>query len=183
MRLLKNGEFLEDTWTVVGDDDDIAEGSDIVVSFDRLMRDFADLKAHDGRLAVDFPNDCAIEDLAEYAGTLDKVILRFPKFTDGRAYSQARILRTELGFTGEIQSSGNVLPDQIAFMRQCGIDVFHVNGRFDLDHWQKAATSMSLTYQTGYAPAQGFSPANVWKRREARNHDPLRSDFDEVWTA
>ena len=183
MRLLKNGEFTQDKWTVVGDDDTVPDDGAVVVSFDRLMRDYADLKQRDAGLGVAFPNDCAIEDLVPYLDALDKVVLAFPAFTDGRSYSQARQLRQFHGFAGEVQANGNVLPDQIAFMRQCGIDVFEVNGRFGLEHWQKAATAMTLTYQRGYSPERGFAPADVWSRREFGNDDTIRSDFEEVWTA
>lgn len=183
MRLLKNGEFATDQWTFLGDDDELPDSGAVVVSFDRLMRDYALLKARRADLGVAFPNDCAIEDLAPYLEALDKVVLAFPAFTDGRAYSQARQLRQTYGFDGELQASGNVLPDQIAFMRQCGIDVFEVNGRFGAEQWQKAATAMTLTYQRGYAPERGFAPADVWSRRELINDDTLRSDFEEVWTA
>ncbi len=183
MRLLKNGEFASDDWTVLSEDDVLPLNGDVIVCFDRLMRDYAQLKAHDGRIAVSFPNDCAVEDLDDYLDILDKVVLTFPVFTDGRAYSQARQLRQQFAFEGEIQASGNVLPDQLAFMRQCGFDVFLVNGRFDAEQWQKAATSMTLTYQNGYLPERGFAPADVWKRREVKSNDQLRSDFEEVWTA
>jgi uncharacterized protein (DUF934 family) len=183
MRLLKNGEFASDNWTVLDDDNVLPVAGDAIVSFDRLMRDYGDLNMRNGKLAVVFPNDCAVEDLEPYLGALDKVILAFPAFTDGRAYSQARQLRLEFGFAGEIQASGNVLPDQLAFMRQCGFDVFQVNGRFGAEQWQKAATSMTLTYQRGYAPERGFAPADVWSRRKVANDDTLRSDFEEVWSA
>ena len=47
----------------------------------------------------------------------------FPSFRDGRGYSTARILR-EAGYTGELRAEGDVLVDQIAFMRRCGFDSF-----------------------------------------------------------
>ena len=61
-------------------------------------------------------------DLAHFA----LVALSFPKFTDGRAFSTARLLREKHGYKGELRAIGNVLSDQIAFMRRVGFDTFEV---------------------------------------------------------
>ena len=51
---------------------------------------------------------------------VDCIELQFPKFTDGRAYSQAFLLRRRLGFTGDIRATGDVLVDQLAQMQRTG---------------------------------------------------------------
>ena len=165
MRLLKNGEFLEDTWMFLGDEEVIPEGVDVFVSQERLQADSQALLSRDGRLGVEVANDQNVDDLARHLEGLSAVALAFPSFTDGRAYSQARTLRDSLHFRGDLRATGNILPDQLAFMRQCGIDTFEVNGRFDLAAWQRAATAMTLTYQGEYVPDRGFAPANVWSAR------------------
>lgn len=53
---------------------------------------------------------------------VDRIDLNFPKFTDGRAFSQAFLLRRRLGFKGEIRATGDVLIDQLVQMRRCGFD-------------------------------------------------------------
>jgi len=50
------------------------------------------------------------------------VVLSFPKWTDGRAYSQAFLLRARLGFTGEIRATGDVVVDMLPLLRRCGFD-------------------------------------------------------------
>ena len=52
-----------------------------------------------------------------------RIDLNFPKFTDGRAYSQAFLLRRRLGYTGEIRATGDVLIDQLVQMQRSGFDV------------------------------------------------------------
>ena len=52
-----------------------------------------------------------------------RIDLHFPKFTDGRAYSQAFLLRRRLGFKGEIRATGDVLIDQLVAMARTGFDV------------------------------------------------------------
>jgi uncharacterized protein (DUF934 family) len=53
---------------------------------------------------------------------VQRVDLHFPKFTDGRAYSQAFLLRRRLGFKGEIRATGDVLIDQLVLMQRSGFD-------------------------------------------------------------
>jgi len=66
------------------------------------------------------------DDVRRLAPVLDRVRLvevDFPKFRDGRGFSSARILR-EMGYTGEIKATGDVLVDLVFFMRRCGFDSF-----------------------------------------------------------
>ena len=53
---------------------------------------------------------------------VERIELQFPKFTDGRAYSQALLLRRRYGYTGEIRARGDVLVDQLVQMQRCGFD-------------------------------------------------------------
>lgn len=61
--------------------------------------------------------------LIPFLDRLTLVEIAFPKYRDGRGYSSARVLR-EAGFAGELRAQGDVLVDQIAFMRRCGFDSF-----------------------------------------------------------
>lgn len=54
---------------------------------------------------------------------VERINLHFPKFTDGRAFSQAFLLRRRLGFKGEIRATGDVLIDQLVQMQRSGFDV------------------------------------------------------------
>lgn len=53
---------------------------------------------------------------------VQRIDLHFPKFTDGRAFSLAFLLRHRLGFAGEIRATGDVLIDQLLQMQRCGFD-------------------------------------------------------------
>ena len=57
------------------------------------------------------------------------VALEFPKFNDGRAFSQARILRERYGYRGEIRATGKVVRDLLLFMHRCGFDAFETGDR------------------------------------------------------
>ena len=70
--------------------------------------------------ALQLPNDADIQGLSlDGVGRID---LYFPKFTDGRAFSQALLLRRRLGFKGEIRATGDVLVDQLVQMQRSGFD-------------------------------------------------------------
>jgi len=80
---------------------------------------------------LDQSNACSVrleagDDVRRLGPVLDRIRLvevDFPKFRDGRGFSSARILR-EMGYTGEIKATGDVLVDLIWFMRRCGFDSF-----------------------------------------------------------
>jgi len=69
---------------------------------------------------LQLPNDADIADLA--LDGVDCVELHFPKFSDGRAFSQAVLLRRRRRFTGELRATGDVLIDQLLHMQRCGFD-------------------------------------------------------------
>lgn len=68
--------------------------------------------------------------LVPHLGRLKLIEIAFPKFRDGRGYSSANILR-EADFTGELRAAGDVLVDQIGFMRRVGFDSFAPNRPLD----------------------------------------------------
>jgi len=100
----------------------------------------------DGPMLV-LPNT---EDVLKLGGRLDGVkliVLEFPKFTDGRAYSQARLLRERLGYAGELRASGAVYIDQIPFMLRCGFDSFASSQKGFSEALAKARSLFSVVYQ------------------------------------
>ena len=71
-----------------------------------------------GQKVIELPNDANPFEL-DLAG-VDRIDLQFPKFTDGRAFSQARLLRGRLKFAGELRATGDVLIDQLVQMQRTG---------------------------------------------------------------
>ncbi|HSI00229.1 MAG TPA: DUF934 domain-containing protein [Reyranella sp.] len=75
------------------------------------------------------------------------VVLDFPKFTDGRAYSQARLLRERLGYAGELRATGAVFLDQLPFLLRCGFDSFESEQKGFGEALARARTLFSVVYQ------------------------------------
>lgn len=91
------------------------------------------------------PGDDARE-LLPFVDRLALVEISFPAFGDGRGYSSARILR-EAGYTGELRAVGDVLVDQLAYMRRCGFDAFAPNEAIDENAAQEALNRWPEVYQ------------------------------------
>jgi uncharacterized protein (DUF934 family) len=162
MPLLKDNAFIQDEWMTLTDEDVAPDGGKIIVSFTRLAKDWDTLAKFPGVLGVKVDNTERVESLAPYLSQIAIIVLAFPAFTDGRAYSVARGLRLD-GFRGELRAEGNLLPDQLQYMRQVGFESFLVNDRFALQSWQAAANHMSLAYQRGLFRAAGEK--EVWSTR------------------
>jgi uncharacterized protein (DUF934 family) len=146
MPLIKNGVFVEDTYEYVADDGAMpANGS--IVSLSRFRKDKISLLERNAPLGVRLQSGESPEELGEDVHRLSVVALEFPKFRDGRGFSWARMLRTRLGFTGEIRAVGEFLYDQIAFMNRVGINAFEVRENFTLAQFRRAQGEMTDVYQ------------------------------------
>lgn len=102
------------------------------------------------------------DDARELIPYLDRIALievAFPSFRDGRGYSTARILR-EAGYEGELRAEGDVLVDQLAFMRRCGFDSFAPSKSID----PVIAEACLARYHQAYQPAADDATP-VWKLR------------------
>jgi uncharacterized protein (DUF934 family) len=97
--------------------------------------------------------------LIPFLDRLTLIEVAFPKYRDGRGYSSARILR-EAGYTGELRAQGDVLVDQIAFMRRCGFDSFAPEASLNPEAVERALSTYDQFYQKA---ADSVVP--VWKLR------------------
>ncbi|MEY3876869.1 DUF934 domain-containing protein [Sphingorhabdus sp.] len=97
--------------------------------------------------------------LIPFLDRLTLIEVAFPKYRDGRGYSSARILR-EAGYTGELRAQGDVLVDQIAFMRRCGFDSFAPEASLNPEAVARALSTYDQFYQKA-----ADSAVPVWKLR------------------
>ena len=102
--------------------------------------------------------------LIPHLDRLTLVEVTFPKFRDGRGYSSARILR-EAGYTGELRAAGDVLADQVPFMKRCGFDSFVPDVPLDMAVVDRLTNIYPDVYQAA-ADANGSGKGvPVWKLR------------------
>jgi uncharacterized protein (DUF934 family) len=119
----------------------------VLISAARFLVDPEALSRRAGVTGVIWPNNRDVEDLAPHLDRLALVALVFPTFRDGRAYSQARLLRERLGYRGELRATGQVLRDQFLFMLRAGFDSFDVRKESDAEAFANTVMRYSVFYQ------------------------------------
>ena len=161
MSLIRNGRAADDPWTTVGDDGALPDGP-AIVTLARWQAARDELAARNAPLGLRLRSDQPPALVAADLGRFAVVALEFPKFTDGRAYSHARLLRERHGYRGELRAVGNVLRDQLLFMQRCGFDAFEVADE-KAAAWDRAMAEFSVRYQ----PAGDDRPAALALRHGA----------------
>jgi uncharacterized protein (DUF934 family) len=151
----------DDPFTNVADDQDIPQG-DVILSLTRFQAEGDRLLSEGRAVGVRLKSDEEAEALAYDLPRLALVALEFPKFRDGRAYSNARILRERYGFKGELRAVGDVLREQAMFMLRCGFDAFEPADGTGAQQWEAATRRFRHVYQRA---ADGREPAFVERRR------------------
>ncbi len=162
-RIIKNEQIIDESWHLLDKDaslEGLPNSDDLIVPL-ALWREHAHaLKARDGGLGVWLDADEAVEDIADDLAHFQVVALNFPVFTDGRHYSSARLLRERYGYKGEVRAIGDVLRDQLFYMRRCGFDAFAIRADRDPNDALESLKDFSVTYQ-----AATDDPRPLFRRR------------------
>lgn len=162
MPLLKDGLPTEDAWRLAESEEDLDRDGPIFVTPELWRSARARLAGRNAPLGLRLRSDQSPEELAEDLPHFKAVALEFPKFTDGRPYSYARILRERLGFRGELRAVGAVLRDQLAFMRRCGFDAVEFDAPDAAAGWSAATREFNAWYQPA---SEGDQPIPALRRR------------------
>jgi uncharacterized protein (DUF934 family) len=147
MPLIKNGAVVADTYVTVSDDAALPDGKPVILTAARLLASAAAIFTRDTPVGVIWPNNKNLTDLAPLLDRLAVVALVFPNFKDGRAYSQARLLRERYGFRGELRATGQVLRDQFVFLVRAGFDALEVTKPGDVEAFASALARYTVFYQ------------------------------------
>ncbi len=138
-----------DAWlTFDGDAGSIRPQQDVIIPLDVWREYKAQWLARPGRVGVLLAPADDVAVLAADLVQLDLVAVSFPAFTDGRGFSQARLLRERYSFAGEVRAVGEVLIDQLFYMQRCGIDSFALRDDQDLPSAERALKVFSNAYQS-----------------------------------
>jgi uncharacterized protein (DUF934 family) len=162
MPLVKQGHIVEDSFVRVLDDAPIPDDVPVIVTAERFLADAPELATREGAVGVLWPNNRKVAELEPWLNRLALIALVFPKFRDGRAYSQARVLRERYGFRGELRATGDVLRDQFQFLVRAGFDAFEVKKPADARVFAQAAARYSVFYQ----PSADGRPSALRQRRQ-----------------
>jgi uncharacterized protein (DUF934 family) len=147
MPLVKNARITTDLFVHVADGAELPGDGAVLVTAARFLEDPEAMLERAGKTGVIWPNNRAVDDLVPYLDRLAAVALVFPTFRDGRAYSQARLLRERHGYDGELRATGQVLRDQFVFMSRAGFDAFEVKKDADAEAFAGTMKRYSVFYQ------------------------------------
>jgi uncharacterized protein (DUF934 family) len=159
-----DGAFRRDPWATVDATSSLPDGP-VILPKKRWLAERDHLASRNAPLGLLVSAGETLDDIAGDLARFALIALDFPKFSDGRAYSTARLLREKHGYAGELRAVGNVLADQIPLMRRVGFDTFEVMNaptRRALAEDRLAEVTLHYQPSTTTEPPAGTRP---WLRR------------------
>lgn len=146
--LIRDRQIVGHDYPLLADDAPLPASGKFIVSLARWRQDGEALRAPGLEVGVRIPNTLDVTDLWAEISDRPLINLEFPGFADGRAYSQARVLRDRHGYRGEIRASGGaVVRDQLHGMARCGINSFELRPDQDPQVCLAAFEDFDLAYQ------------------------------------
>ena len=170
-----DGRFHRDAWVSAPDAALPSPDVPTIVTRKRWLAERGALAGRKAPLGLRIEPGERLDDIAADLARFALVALAFPKFSDGRAFSTARLLREKHGYEGELRAVGNVLSDQIPLMRRVGFDSFEVtHGPTRRALAEGRVAEVTLHYQpvASGEPAAGTRP---WLRRSGHGRSADRS--------
>lgn len=160
-KLIKQSTVIDNVWLKLDkDSSEIPETSAVLFPLERFL-DNPDLVIGQAEAGVWLDSDQEPSALAPYVEKLSLIAINFPKFVDGRGYSYARQLRDKFNYQGELRAIGDVLHDQLFFMKRCGFDSFAVREDKDIESAKSGLTAFTECYQ-----AATDQPEPLFRRRQ-----------------
>jgi uncharacterized protein (DUF934 family) len=151
--LLRDGRVVEDDWQYLTEIEGSGAGTTgsgipaLIIPFDRWLADRESGSTHTaGRLGVVLLPAHKVEALAPDLARFELVAAEFPGPTDGRGYTQGRLLRERYDFRGELRAAGYVSRDQLFLLARCGFNSFQL-AENDLAGADRAFSTFSAEYQ------------------------------------
>ena len=166
MPLIKNGEVVDDVWAFVEDGHELSPGGCVTVSLGRFLSEHDQLLHRNRSIGVrlNVGDDPGL--LAPFLDQIHLIELQFPKYTDGRAFSQAQLLRRRYAYKGEIRAIGQVLRDQLRLMIRSGFDAMLIDEADAEAVYDFSAKEFSEFYQASSDTADTIFLKRQKKRQE-----------------
>tara|TARA_R110002072_G_scaffold172728_4_gene327052 strand:+ start:26374 stop:26859 length:486 start_codon:yes stop_codon:yes gene_type:complete len=146
-KLIKQSVVIENIWKKLDTDfDENISNQAVLVPLDRFIEN-PDLVIGNAQAGVWLDSDQGPGALEPFIEKLALIAINFPKFVDGRGYSYARILRDRFNYQGELRAIGDVLHDQLFYLKRCGFDSFAIREDKDVDSAKSGLSAFTETYQ------------------------------------
>jgi uncharacterized protein (DUF934 family) len=150
-RLLRNGEITVDEWQYLGEADPdhtgvVAEDTALILPLDQWLANRERWISRPGRIGVMLAPAHKIRLFAQDLGRFSLIGAEFPGPSEGRGYSQGRLLRDRWNFTGELRATGHIGRDHVFFLARCGFNSFELPDK-EIEGARAALTTFSAAYQ------------------------------------
>lgn len=164
-KLIKDGKVIENPWLLIGKDQTLdkilAESCAKLIIPAQCWLDNKQALIQSGKdisiwLDTDEKPDMIVEDIHSFP----LIALNFPVFTDGRAYSSAVVIRQHFNYRGELRAIGDILRDQLFYMKRCGFDSYDVSDSVKEEDALTGFSDFTTSYQSTVE-----EPIPLFKRR------------------
>ncbi|MDY6799384.1 MAG: DUF934 domain-containing protein [Pseudomonadota bacterium] len=149
--ITQDGTIKQDDWVLVSRPEDgeplkLPENQPALIPMDIWLADPHAI-VHKPGLGIWLESHDEPERLEGMVNDLPLIAVNFPKFSDGRGYSIGRLLRERLGYRNELRAVGDVLLDQLQFMKRCGFDSYALRPDKDINKAARCLNFFSQSYQ------------------------------------
>ena len=159
-KLIKNNAVIDDNFQVLARDAEASAIQEYTIVPLELFLNNSETVLKLEHAGVWLDSDQGPEPLASLTDQLKLIAINFPTFVDGRGYSYARVLRERIGYKGELRAIGDVLHDQLFFMKRCGFDAYAIREDKDAQAALEGLTPFTESYQ-----AAVDQPSPLFRRR------------------
>lgn len=147
-RLLRNNRLQDDAFVYLESNASFpVDSKNIVIPLQRWLENPDTWLRHHGKVGVALENTDDVILLSPHLDDVALICIEFPQAVDGRGYSQAKLLTDRCGYANELRAIGEVLVDQLANMKRCGINAFLLSEGEHIDDPLKYLSPFSVTYQ------------------------------------
>jgi uncharacterized protein (DUF934 family) len=147
MPLIKDRSITEDRWIHLDNDTPAHFNGLETISLSRFQNEASEWTSKNVGVGVRLEPQDDIQKITKFLDQLSLIVLEMPAFTDGRTFSQARLLKERYGFKGELRAKGDFLRDQMFFLSRVGVDSFDFPEHTNLEDRLEAFKEFSVTYQ------------------------------------
>ncbi|MBL4711017.1 MAG: DUF934 domain-containing protein [Gammaproteobacteria bacterium] len=150
MQVIKDSCIVEYPWSLLGEETPLGKGN-AALSLARYRAEKATLLVRDsaaGRIGIVINCDTSLAEIADELEAISLVVFDCQLYTDGRVFSQVRLLRQQYGYPEDIMVIGDLLQDQLRSLERCGVNVFWPRDSIDLTRVLPALSEITVRYQS-----------------------------------
>lgn len=147
--LINQNSTLENNWQIVVDQASELPQGNILVEASYWLENQSELSKRPN-VGIYLNGDADLESLKDILDSFEVIAVNFPAFADGRGYSLARLLKERYHYKGEVRAIGDVLIDQLYFMKRCGFDTYLLKDGLEAEKALQYFSTFSDPYQLAY---------------------------------